>query len=87
MDELFGQNPERPLLGFWFVGLGYRAIGDYTRALDAWTRAVDRHEVYALTRMPIENRNHPVIGKHPRFLALLKRMGLESKQVAIEQPN
>ena len=38
-----------------------------------------KHEPLALTRMPIENRDHPVIGKDPRFRALLKRMGLEGE--------
>jgi hypothetical protein len=28
------------------------------------------------------NRDHPVIGKHPRFLALLQRMGLMTEAVA-----
>jgi len=27
-------------------------------------------------------RAHPIIGKNPRFLALLKRMGLESDTMA-----
>jgi hypothetical protein len=30
-----------------------------------------------LTLMAARNRNHPVLGKDPRFLALLQRMGLE----------
>jgi hypothetical protein len=32
--------------------------------------------------MLIFNRNHPVIGRDPRFLALLNRMGLEGDQSA-----
>jgi tetratricopeptide (TPR) repeat protein len=79
LAEFLRENPEeRPVL-LWLVGEGYKAVGEYAHALDAWTRAVDRHEVYATTRLAIENRNHPVIGKDPRFLALLKRMGLENE--------
>jgi TolB-like protein len=77
LDELLRENPEERPVSLWLVGEGYKAIGEYTQALDAWTRAVDRHEVYVVTRLAMDNRTHPVIGKDPRFLALLKRMGQE----------
>jgi len=77
LDELLRQSPDSRPVQLWLVGEGCKVLGQYERALRYWTRAVDRHEVYAVTRLPIENRNHPVIGKDPRFHALLKRMGLE----------
>jgi TolB-like protein len=77
LGEFLRENPEeRPVL-LWLVGEGYKAVGEYAHALDAWTRAVDRHEVYVVSRLAIDNFSHPVLGKDPRFLALLKRMGLE----------
>jgi tetratricopeptide (TPR) repeat protein len=76
LEEFLRQNPDSRPVQLWLVGQGCRAVGQYERALQYWTRAVDRHEVYAFTRLAVENRNHPVIGKDPRFLALLARMGL-----------
>jgi TolB-like protein len=78
LDELLRENPDERLASLWLVGEGFKAIGEYERALDAWTRAVDRHEVYAVSRIALDNRSHPFIGKDPRFRALLKRMGLET---------
>jgi tetratricopeptide (TPR) repeat protein len=76
LEEFLRQNPDSRPLQLWLIGEGCKALGQYERALHYWTRAVDRHEVYALTRLAVENRNHPVIGKDPRFLVLLERMGL-----------
>jgi len=87
LDDLLQQSAGGRPVTFWSLGEGYKALGDFERALDAWERAAERREVYSLSRMPLDNRNHPVIGKDPRFLALLRRMGLESRQAAIGQPN
>jgi tetratricopeptide (TPR) repeat protein len=87
LDDLLQQSAGGLPVTFWSLGEGYKALGDFERALDSWERAAERREVYSLSRMPLDNRNHPVIGNHPRFLALLKRMGLESRQAAIEQRN
>lgn len=61
----------------YLIGEGYKSCGDYGKALDEWSRAVDLRVPWTLSLMPLRNRNHPVISKDPRFLALLKRMGLE----------
>ncbi len=63
----------------YLVGEGYKACGKYGAALDEWSRAADLRAPWILSLMPLRNRNHPVIGKDPRFLALLKRMGLENE--------
>jgi tetratricopeptide (TPR) repeat protein len=63
----------------YVIGEGYKALGDFDRAIQWWTSAVERHETWTLTLMAARNRNHPVIGKDPRFLALLRRMGLEGQ--------
>jgi tetratricopeptide (TPR) repeat protein len=63
----------------YLIGEGYKARGDYDSAIDVWSRAADMRVPWTVSLMPLRNRNHPVIGKDPRFLALLKRMGLESE--------
>jgi hypothetical protein len=55
---------------------GYKALGEFDDAIDWWSRAVDQRVPYTITWMAPVNRGHPIIGKHPRFLALLARMGL-----------
>lgn len=70
LEELLRQSPDSRPVQLWLVGQGCKVLGEYERALLYWTRAVDRHEVYALTRLPMVNRNDP------RFLALIERMGL-----------
>lgn len=60
----------------YIIGEAYKALGDYDQAFAWWTRSVERYETWAVTVLPVRNRNHPVIGKDPRFLALLQRMGL-----------
>jgi TolB-like protein/tetratricopeptide (TPR) repeat protein len=80
LDVLLLQSAEGRPVSSWLIGAGYKALGDYEQAVESWRHAVDKHEPLALTRMPIENRNHPVIGKHPGFLVLLRRMGLEGAE-------
>ena len=63
----------------YLIGAAYKTLGDYDQAFNWWTRAVERYEAWTLLYMPARNRNDPVIGKDPRFLALLKRMGLEGE--------
>jgi len=64
----------------YVIGEGYKAIEDFDRAIEVWTQAVEQRVPWTLSAMPIRNRSHPVIGKDPRFLALLKRMGLEGEE-------
>ena len=61
---------------------GYKALGEFDNAIDWWSRAVDQRVPYTIAWMAPVNRDHPVIGKHPRFLALLRRMGLMTEAVA-----
>ncbi len=75
------QLPASPIV----VAEGYKALGEFDNAIDWWSRAVDQHVPYTLAWMAMRNRTHPVIGKHPRFLALLKRMGLEGGEKGAAQ--
>ena len=82
LDKLLAEEAaERPVSPV-VIAEGYKALGEYERAIDWWSRAVDQHVPYTLAWMASVTRVHPVIGKHPRFLALLKRMGLEGDQTA-----
>ena len=80
LDELLvrsaAQLPVSPIV----IAEGYKSLGEFDNAIDWWSRAVDQHVPYTLAWMAATNRTHPVIGKHPRFLALLKRMALEGEQ-------
>ena len=82
LEELLEKGVDGQSNACYVIGEGYKAIGDYDRAIEWWSRAVERHEPWSLSFMPARNRNHPVIGKDPRFLALLKRMGLEGGTAA-----
>jgi TolB-like protein len=78
LDRLLRQHGEGRSVSAYVIGEGYKVLGDYNRTFDWWTRAVEQHHPLALINVPMRNRNHPVIGEDPRFLALLRRMGLES---------
>lgn len=82
LERLLAVDSDGRTVHPYVLGEGYKAVGDYDRALESWTRAVDQYRMYAYAFMPVRNRNHPVIGKNPRFLALLKRMGLEADRAA-----
>ena len=58
------------------VAAGYRALGDCDQALHWWSRAVTFRETWTVSQMAVRYRNDPLIGKDPRFIALLRRMGL-----------
>jgi TolB-like protein len=76
LDRMLLEISEGHQVSPYTIGEGYKALGDYERAIDAWTRAAELRATWSLVAMPIRNRNHPVIGKHPRFVELLKHMGL-----------
>lgn len=59
------------------IGEASLTLGDVDRTLEWWTRSVERREPWSMLFMATQYRNHPVVGKNPRFLALLRRMGLE----------
>ena len=80
LEHLLADSSKGGPAAYSLIGEAYRGLGEYERALEWWTRAVDRHEIWTLAAMPVQIRNHPVIGKDPRFLALLKRMGLEGEE-------
>jgi tetratricopeptide (TPR) repeat protein len=77
IERMLQRRTEDAGISCYVIGEGYKAIGDYDGTIQWWTKAVERHETWTLTLMAARNRNHPVIGKDPRFLALLRRMGLE----------
>ena len=74
------------------IGALHAALAEYDEALDWFERAVDAHDPHVVFMMPTTFRRHPVIGTHPRFLALLKRLHLPSQAEldaasgAVEQP-
>jgi TolB-like protein/Tfp pilus assembly protein PilF len=77
IERLLQRRSEDFGISCYVIGEGCKAIGDYDATIHWWTSAVERHETWTLTLMAARNRNHPVLGKDPRFLALLQRMGLE----------
>jgi TolB-like protein/Tfp pilus assembly protein PilF len=77
IERLLQRRSEDFGISCYVIGEGCKAIGDYDATIQWWTSAVERHETWTLTLMAARNRNHPVLGKDPRFLALLQRMGLE----------
>jgi hypothetical protein len=76
LDRMLLEISEGHQVSPYVIGEGYKALGDCERAIEEWTRAAQLRATWTLTAMPMRNRNHPVVGKHPRFLALLKHMGL-----------
>jgi TolB-like protein/ribosomal protein S18 acetylase RimI-like enzyme len=82
LDQLLAQTAAEHPVSAVTIAEGYKALGEFDRAIEWWSRAVDQHAPYTLTWMASVYRAHPIIGKNPRFLALLKRMGLESGTVA-----
>jgi tetratricopeptide (TPR) repeat protein len=79
LDRLLRKASAGELVSPDVIAEGYKALGDYDHAIEWWRRAVDQRAPYTLAYMAVTSRTHPVIGKDPRFLALLKRMGLEAK--------
>ena len=82
LDQLLAQTAAEHPVSAVTIAEGYKALGEFDRAIEWWSRAVDQHAPYTLTWMASVYRAHPIIGKNPRFLALLKRMGLESDTMA-----
>ena len=82
LERLLRRHAEGQPVSGCTVAAGYRALGDCDQALHWWTRAVTFRETWALSQMAVRYRNDPLIGKDPRFLALLRRMGLESGALA-----
>jgi len=76
LDRLLMTHSAGQAVSAVLVGEAFRALGDCDQTINWWTRAVERYEAWTLV-MAIRYRNDAVIGKDPRFLALLKRMGLE----------
>jgi len=72
LAQAAAQLPVSPIV----LAEGYKALGEFDDAIDWWSRAVDQHVPYSLIWVPALNRRHPIIGKDPRFLTLLRRMGL-----------
>jgi hypothetical protein len=54
----------------------YIALEDYDAALDWLADAVDARDPQFLADSAVNLRRHPVVGKHPRFVTLLRRMNL-----------
>ncbi|HSM88969.1 MAG TPA: hypothetical protein VLT56_03015, partial [Desulfobacterales bacterium] len=63
----------------YIIGALHAALAEYDEALDWFEHAVDAHDPGVVFMMPTAFRRHPVIGTHPRFLALLKRLHLPSQ--------
>jgi tetratricopeptide (TPR) repeat protein len=82
LERQFERRAGGQFVSAFVIGEGYKALGDYDKAIAWFTQAVDQHHPHAYSFMLIFNRNDPVIGRDPRFLALIKRMGLEGDQSA-----
>jgi tetratricopeptide (TPR) repeat protein len=54
----------------------YIAQQDYDTALDWLADAVDARDPQFLANAAVNLRRHPVVGRHPRFMTLLRRMNL-----------
>jgi tetratricopeptide (TPR) repeat protein len=79
LDRLLKQYADGHIVSAYLVGEAHKTVGNFDEAFEWWARSAERYEGWAFSVMPARNRNHPVIGKDPRFLALLRRMGLEGK--------
>jgi TolB-like protein/Tfp pilus assembly protein PilF len=77
LARLLEHHAEGTASSAYLIGEAYKYLGDFEKAFEWWNRSVERYECWSLTVLPLRNRNHPVIGKDPRFHALLRRMGLE----------
>jgi TolB-like protein len=76
LNRVLHMNETDETVSPFVIGTGYRAVGETQQAIDWWKRAVEQHHPHS-GQMTTQWRSDPVIGKDPRFLALLKRMGLE----------
>ena len=81
-DRLLERGVDAQPSACYAIGEASLTLGDVDRTLEWWTRSVERREPWSMLFMATQYRNHPVIGKAPRFLALLRRMGLESGALA-----
>ncbi len=75
LDGLMSKIDAGVMVSPFIIAIGYAALGDSGLAVEWWQRAVEQHHPHWV-QMTTRFRCHPVIGKDPRFLALLKRMGL-----------
>jgi tetratricopeptide (TPR) repeat protein len=82
LDRLLERGVDAQPSACYAIGEAYLALGDVNRTFEWWTRSVERREPWSIWFMATQCRNHPVVGKDPRFLALLRRMGLESGALA-----
>jgi TolB-like protein len=81
-DRLLERGVDAQPSACYAIGEAYLTLGNADRTFEWWTRSVERREPWSIWLMATQYRNHPVIGKDPRFLALLRRMGLESGALA-----
>jgi thioredoxin-like negative regulator of GroEL len=76
-DRLVERGVDAQPSACYAIGEAYLVLGGVDHTFEWWTRSVERREPWSIWFMATQYRNHPVIGKDPRFLALLRRMGLE----------
>ena len=81
-DRLLERGVDAQPSACYAIGEAYLTLGDVDRTFEWWTRSVERREPWSMWFMAAQYRKHPVLGKDPRFLALLRRMGLESGALA-----
>lgn len=56
------------------LAIGHMGLDDHERALDALAAAIDMHDSWMPTYMPVEPAFKP-LRRHPRFQVLLKLAG------------
>jgi TolB-like protein/Tfp pilus assembly protein PilF len=81
LDRLLERGVDGQPSACFAIGEAYLTLGDVDHTFEWWTRSVERREPWSMWFMAAQYRNRPVIGKDPRFLVLLRRMGLESCDV------
>jgi serine/threonine-protein kinase len=65
----------RPWMAGTAIALGYLGMGELDRALDALQRATDDREIWP-SFFPVPDPLFDPVRRHPRFVALLKKVGL-----------
>jgi TolB-like protein/Tfp pilus assembly protein PilF len=76
LDRLLERGVDAQPSACYAIGESHLALGDIDRTFEWWTRSVERREPWSVWFMPTLYRHHPVVGKDPRFVALLRKIGM-----------
>jgi TolB-like protein len=76
LHTLIEQRREGKPVPAYPIGVIHAELAEYDEAMDWFSHAADAHDPLFFSVGTVWYRTHPVIGKHPRFHALLRRMNL-----------